>query len=142
MTGSTTLSRPLVGLERKGRPPQDPVAAKGREDAARSGDEADRESVRCATCGHDLAEPNDRIEVGGSFAHVFMNPAGLVFEISLYARARGVVARGERSSDWSWFPGTSWTVGLCGECAAHLGWIFDGASTSFVGLIADRIVER
>ena len=97
------------------------------------------EAVVCAACGHALTARTAQTERGGSHAHVFANPAGLLFDVRCYAPTSGVRALGEAQAFWSWFPGYAWRVGACGGCGAHVGWTFVGTAP-FAGLIADTIV--
>lgn len=76
--------------------------------------------------------------VGDATLHTFVNPAGLVFRLTCYARADGCAAVGDPSTQWTWFPGHAWQVGICRSCAAHLGWRFSGSQT-FWGLVDDRV---
>ncbi|WP_051328395.1 cereblon family protein [Desulfatirhabdium butyrativorans] len=103
---------------------------------------ADREPpLRCAACLEPVATGKDRIAVDGSHAHVFANPCGIVFEIGCFALAPGCGTVGEASDEFTWFPGYAWQIGVCGNCARHLGWRFasDGGNF-FWALILDRLV--
>jgi hypothetical protein len=42
---------------------------------------------------------------------------------------------------WTWFPGYSWQVELCGHCDEQLGWIYRSSDADFHGLILDRLIE-
>lgn len=43
-------------------------------------------------------------------------------DIVTVSRAGGVQPRGQRSAEFSWFPGYTWHVLECAACSAHLGW--------------------
>jgi len=86
----------------------------------------------CGTCGRGVARYSDWRGEGSR--RTCANPHGLVFEISLFHAAPGCVAVGEKSGEFSWYPGHLWRAAICGGCAAHLGWRFEGESL-FWGLI-------
>lgn len=121
-----------------------PPSGRG-EGAAPSADEEsdvldDRQRwVVCAACRARLAEERARIAVNGAHEHTFMNPTGLRFVVVCFAAAPGCVAEGERSTVWTWFPGSAWQIELCGACGAHVGWSFHRDQARFYGLIQDRL---
>jgi len=83
-----------------------------------------------------------RTQVSGSHAHTFANPVGVIYQIGCFSAAPGAFGVGRPEGDYSWFPGTRWTLACCGGCAVHLGWAYDrGASVLFFGLILDRLAE-
>jgi peptide methionine sulfoxide reductase MsrB len=41
--------------------------------------------------------------------------------------------------EFTWFAGYAWQVGICGNCDAHLGWIFTSDPHRFYGLILERL---
>lgn len=81
-----------------------------------------------------------RIEVGGAHEHERMNPAGIAYLIGCFREAPGCVAVGQSSAHFSWFPGCTWRVAVCGSCLGHLGWAFQGGGITFHGLILARLV--
>ena len=95
----------------------------------------------CAACANFVTELRARIEVNGSHAHTFVNPAGVIYKIGCFSEAPGTVPRGEPSDHWAWFPDFVWQTLACSACFEHLGWSFRGADSSFVGLILERVVE-
>lgn len=99
--------------------------------------------LHCVACGHRITRSAARTSVGGAVLHVFMNPAGHVFEIECFSEAPGARAAGASSTEWSWFPGHAWTTELCAGCLAHVGWRFDArpSGATFHGLVRDRIAE-
>ena len=103
-----------------------------------SAEQSTERAIVCAACRHVLARARDRIEVSGRHEHTCVNPAGIVFVIQCFANALGCVPFGARETYFSWFADHAWRIALCGGCAAHVGWSFEGTST-FHGLIADRI---
>lgn len=94
----------------------------------------------CATCGAEVTRGEAAIEVGGSHAHTFLNPDGIVFRIVCFRHAAGAVSVGPESTYWTWFPGFAWRSALCRACVSHLGWSFRDASSSFVALILERMI--
>ena len=95
--------------------------------------------VVCAACNHALTKASARIEVEGAHEHAFANPAGLTFRVACFREAPGCRGFGEESTVWTWFKGYAWRVALCGACAAHVGWSYRSESSTFFGLIVDRI---
>ncbi len=70
---------------------------------------------------------------------MFFNPSGVVFDIRCFSQAPGVQVTGRKSSEFSWFAGFDWQLGLCRGCGIQLGWFFSG-SGSFYALIAGRFL--
>lgn len=104
-------------------------------------------SVRCAACGARLARPEDACERAGDHRHRLTNPAGVTFDVLLFAAADGCEGRGPATREHSWFPPARWTLAHCRGCGVQVGWRFaepgPGAAPSFVGLMAERIrVEK
>jgi hypothetical protein len=79
--------------------------------------------------------------MSGAHEHRFQNPEGYRFHIGCFARAFGCVPLGNPTSEFTWFPGYSWQIELCGGCREHLGWLYQSGSRAFHGLILDRLVE-
>jgi len=79
--------------------------------------------------------------VNGRDRHAFVNPAGLVFEIVCFRTAPGCRRAGAPTAEWTWFPGYAWRLAVCGRCAVHLGWAYQGTADAFFGLIPDRLVN-
>ena len=96
--------------------------------------------LRCRPCAEAITRPRDAIEVDGKHTHVFINPAGIPFDIACFAQAPGALVHGEPETDWSWFAGYAWRYANCGACGAHLGWHYVGESP-FFGLIRARLRE-
>jgi hypothetical protein len=89
----------------------------------------------CAACGHDITDDANRIDMAGTHEHTFVNPAGHDFRIGCFAAAPGCVPAGAEEDAFSWFPGWSWQIALCGRCYSHLGWTYRNADQRFWGLI-------
>lgn len=101
-------------------------------------------SLRCVQCRHKITWRGAGMELQGSHRHVFFNPHGQVFELGLFSSAKGCVAIGPGSEEFTWFPGYAWQVALCGRCGLHLGWLYRGVSRpgNFWGLILPNLVEE
>lgn len=92
-----------------------------------------------------MASARSRSVIGGSHAHVFANPGGLVFEIGCFQEAFGCRGEGPFVAEFSWFAGFAWQVAVCRACEAHLGWRYrplSGAAPGFWGLILSRLSEE
>lgn len=96
--------------------------------------------IVCRTCGHPVTDPAQRITMDGGFIHTFANPHGQVFEIGCFLRAPGCDAASGASTEFTWFAGYAWQVGICVSCAGHLGWVFIADRHRFFGLILERLV--
>jgi len=101
-----------------------------------------QQALRCAHCGHAITQRQQAIAVSGGHEHTFVNPAGMVFTVRLFRHTPGCRFQGSPSSEFSWFPGYLWRLALCGGCAQHLGWLFQGADDEFTALIAAAIREE
>lgn len=77
----------------------------------------------------------------GQHLHTLFNPAGLLFEIRCFDRAEGCEVHGDRTTEFTWFPGFAWNYAVCAACLEHLGWHFEGAGRGFFGLIRERLVD-
>ena len=111
--------------------------------ATRASRKKDRGRIlACAYCRRAITTTAARIEVEGSHEHSFRNPFLLRFRVGCFRTAAGVVAVGEASTEWTWFPPRSWRIEQCRGCREHLGWLFRSAADRFHGLILDRLVER
>lgn len=114
---------------------QKPVAASSHEPTAEQ-----REVISCRSCGHLVTYPDQQIPVDGAFRHTFSNPEGIVFKIGCFRTADGCIAIGRETNEFTWFPGFSWRICLCGRCHVHLGWQYrSGQESFFLGLIIDRL---
>ena len=96
----------------------------------------------CTYCETPVTSLAARRDVEGAHIHTFTNPHGIVFRIGCFASAPGCLASGELSDHFTWFPGYSWQIALCGACKIHLGWRFLSGRDAFHGLIGDRLVEE
>lgn len=95
----------------------------------------------CRFCLHPVTDNSQKTTSLGRFVHCRTNPAGFTFEFGCYGDAPGCSARGEATTEHTWFPGHSWGLAVCRSCGEHLGWSFKGEA-SFYGLILDRLVSE
>lgn len=99
----------------------------------------DDDAVVCVACGHRITDRAYRVERGGAHEHTFVNPGGFVHHIACYVAAPGAIQVGDPQAAFSWFPGHTWQIVLCGRCRAHLGWIFRCGGEQFHGLVVTQI---
>lgn len=97
-------------------------------------------AIVCRDCRHPITDPSCQIQVDGDFYHTFANPQGHVFEIGCFDKAAGCAPASPPFSEFSWFPGYLWKIGICRNCAGHVGWIFVADQDRFFGLILDRLI--
>ena len=98
-------------------------------------------ALLCAACRHQVTTERERIEMLDRHEHTCTNPHGLAFRIGCFRQAPGCTGMGPRDSAFSWFPGYTWQIAVCGRCRTHLGWIFRAGADCFHGLILDRLAE-
>lgn len=120
-----------------GRTPHSPPASKGRRQSAAKAMEA----IYCRSCGNAITARDQKIQVNGSHAHTFFNPAGIVFELGCFRLAPGCLTAGKPSPEFTWFPGYVWRVVMCRRCKVHLGWVFAMGEHTFHGLILTKLSD-
>lgn len=96
--------------------------------------------IVCRTCSYTVTTPDNRMNMNGRFLHAFANPHGHVFEIGCFNRAGGCISASLPSVEFTWFAGYAWQIGICANCAEHLGWIFVSENFRFFGLIVDKLI--
>lgn len=107
-------------------------------------DEEDSDEKRfllCKTCNTVITSSEKRIDISGGHRHTFKNPAGIMYTIGCFSRARGCFTVGAPTDEFSWFPGFSWCFAMCAQCLSHMGWQYQSTGENFYGLILDNIVE-
>ncbi len=102
-------------------------------------DSDEKKFLRCRECHAPITQPRDRIVMNEKHQHVFANPHGYIYHIGCFARALGCLAIGEETRFFSWFPGYTWKIALCGQCLTLLGWAFRSKESYFLGLILDKL---
>ena len=95
----------------------------------------------CALCGYRITSVRDRTEENGSHVHTFANPHGFFYRFGCFLTAQGCTTQGQESAYFSWFPGYTWLVDICGLCGIHMGWKFRSERHQFHGLLLERLVE-
>jgi hypothetical protein len=99
------------------------------------------EAICCRACGRVVTGKDQKIQVSGSHAHTFFNPAGIVFALGCFHQAPGCLVVGGPSVVFTWFPGHIWRVALCRRCRIHLGWSFAMEANTFYALILSKLRE-
>jgi len=102
------------------------------------------EAIVCAACSFFITWKREKIRVHGKHAHVFFNPAGIVFELGCFQNAPGCVPLGRGTQEFTWFDGYAWRICVCGRCQNHLGWHYhsEQGGGNFFGLILSRLQEK
>lgn len=93
----------------------------------------------CATCRNKITHITESVNQLGNQSHTFTNPHGYSFHIGCFRYAPGCSANGEETDEYSWFPGHTWRIALCGRCTSHLGWKFYNPGNEFYGLILNQL---
>jgi hypothetical protein len=95
----------------------------------------------CKICAHIVTSLSYRVSENGHHTHIFSNPQGIVFEIGCFSSAQGCKNISKPTLEYTWFPGYSWSISVCANCEAHLGWFYQSHDTSFYGLILDNLID-
>ena len=122
----------------------DPEGERKRETRVRrsASEQADEDKrIFCAHCRNPVTHRDEKIAVGGRYAHTCRNPHGCVFSIGCFRAAPGCIAESASTAEHTWFPGYQWSVAHCAHCDRHLGWRFSAPADGFYGLILDRLIE-
>ena len=140
---STCLQEPIRAL----RDDQDnsPTPGKGHADPSKEPDldaGHGRTALVCKVCRSRITRRDLGMEVNGSHCHVFFNPHGDVFELGCFASAKNILPTGQRTSEFTWFPGFEWQVVACTGCVTQLGWRYTGPKGGFFGLILNQLAEE
>ena len=102
----------------------------------------EEKNLCCFNCGSAITSDKQRIAVGDSHEHTFVNPGGFVFHIGCFREAPGCLQVGESTRENSWFSGYAWNYALCASCYTHLGWMYHADDQQpFYGLILDRLIS-
>lgn len=107
-------------------------------------EEEDSRAILCAHCRNAITTPEQQATIAGQHLHTMFNPAGIIYEISSFYKAPGVVGDGTPSSDFSWFAGYLWQIVVCRKCRTHLGWRFTSSQSNaptFFGLIIRHLIH-
>jgi hypothetical protein len=105
--------------------------------------ETEREHlILCRFCGNNITSPAEIIEINCKHNHSFTNPAGNTFTIGCFLTAKGCLNYGEPTTEYTWFPGFTWSYAICSDCNSHLGWFYKSQNNSFYGLILKNLAEN
>ena len=94
----------------------------------------------CIVCNKKITSDKHRFEYDDKSEFQFINPGGYYFDIITFSLAEGCRDVGEPTTEFTWFPGHSWSFAVCSRCSNHLGWKYHGRS-SFYGLIKSRLIK-
>ncbi|MFP3870899.1 MAG: cereblon family protein [Syntrophobacteria bacterium] len=87
-------------------------------------------AYQCSTC-HRLITQSDRLLcIGGTYRHLFVNPAGAQCDFYTFSSCPGAAAAGEATEAHTWFAGYCWRLAFCRQCGQHLGWHYSAVSGS------------
>jgi hypothetical protein len=94
----------------------------------------------CIVCNKKITSDKERFEYNNQSEFQFVNPGGFYFDIITFGAADGCRELGEPTTEFTWFPGHSWSYAVCSRCSNHLGWKYHG-EFSFYGLIKSRLIK-
>ncbi len=97
--------------------------------------------ILCSQCWYLITHNEYAISVAGLFKHVFVNPAGVPYQIGCFSSAPGCCFVGEPTLAFTWFPGYTWSYAMCDKCFTHLGWYYQSGEFHFYGLILNRLID-
>ena len=102
--------------------------------------EEEKELLYCTFCLKLITSGDQRIRVEGNHEHLFINPAGVAFNIGCFGDVPGAVFQGIQTKEFTWFKGYQWRMAHCSECLTHIGWQYrQGGQGSFSGLILTKL---
>ena len=108
-----------------------------------SDSEEEKELLYCTFCMKLITSGDQRIRMGGSHEHVFINPAGAAYEIGCFRDAPGAVFQGIPTEEFTWFKGYQWRMAHCSGCLIHIGWQYlQGSQHGFSGLILSMLTTK
>ncbi|KAF0927317.1 hypothetical protein E2562_031508 [Oryza meyeriana var. granulata] len=103
--------------------------------------------IKCRCCKSLIAKRSDMVVMStdGPLG-AYVNPDGFVHETITVSRAAGLALDGNPSTVHSWFPGYSWTIASCADCASNIGWLFKATKKnlrprSFWGIRSSQIAD-
>lgn len=98
-------------------------------------------ALHCKSCRTKISRHDLSMRIGGKHLHVFFNPHGLVFEIGCFESAKNIMANGNPTEEFTWFPGYAWQALTCTGCSTMLGWRYAGNDHGFYGLILSALTD-
>ena len=98
----------------------------------------------CVVCRHVITTSKEKMIMHGKHAHVFFNPAGILFELGCFRSAPGCASLGRPTLEFTWFDGYAWRVSVCSQCGNHIGWQYQNVQGpgGFFGLILSQLQEE
>ena len=97
----------------------------------------------CKVCKSVISEEAYLLIINSSTPyHTFTNPHGHTFHLVLFSHCESILPASPPSSEYTWFPGYTWTILCCTTCYEHLGWRFEGSNkmpSRFYGMIRNRL---
>jgi hypothetical protein len=94
--------------------------------------------IFCGRCDALITDAGKITSIDGRHTHRRTNPDNIEFSFQCFTAAPGCRHRGAYTFEHTWFPGSAWCYLLCGQCATHLGWHFQG-EYNFCALIIERL---
>jgi len=83
----------------------------------------------CRRCGGQVADQSDIFSMSKEGPQgAYVNPHGAVHETLTVYKSKNLRLLGQPSTEYSWFPGYSWTITECSGCGDHTGWKFIATS--------------
>ena len=104
-------------------------------------------AYQCVTCGNLITHSDQRVLIGGTDRHLFVNPAGVECDFHTFHVCPGAIAVGEPSELHSWFLGYTWRMAFCRQCGQHLGWYYRAILKSespgeFWGILVSHVISQ
>jgi cereblon len=78
----------------------------------------------CSNCQARVVREDWLFENQSDVPLIFSNPHGRAFFLLLASRAHGMIFHPNFTTQYSWFPGYAWSIGVCCRCRQHLGWAY------------------
>nr|CAH8831773.1 unnamed protein product [Trichobilharzia regenti] len=81
----------------------------------------------CASCDANItSNPHIVCIAQEGSSQTYVNPSGVLHDTVTvsHVTTNSLNLVGEASSEYSWFPGYSWTIAHCNACYQHIGWLF------------------
>ncbi|RDD39935.1 Protein cereblon [Trichoplax sp. H2] len=87
--------------------------------------------LSCSTCQSPITDKKNifSMSMNGPMSS-FVNPGGYVHDTFTVRKVSNIVTIGQKSLQYSWFPGYAWTIAQCSSCHQHMGWKFTATKHS------------
>ncbi|XP_013197741.2 protein cereblon [Amyelois transitella] len=109
---------------------------------------AQKSLLCCSSCVGEIAHREHMFAMSSDGVHSnYTNLGGYMHDIVTVSQAHNTELSGAPSAEYSWFPGYTWTILLCANCMAHVGWRFDAMKRNlrpqqFYGLCRNYVQPR